>query len=297
MPIHLEAAPRPRPLLGISLQADRQFLALNRALIEERAEVFEVAPETLWTTGAEPSPAWHVFRRLRETSGRPMVAHGLAFSLGAATPPAHRAAWVAAMRRDREAMGYLWWSDHLGFTDAAGIHTGLPLPLPRTAETLAACGDAFRAMQDAVPTVAFENAAGYFALGDPLDTPRLWADLCAAPPHPHLLLDLHNVHVECTNFGIQPAAYLEAVPWDRVLEIHLSGGSESDPSLLASGRSFRLDSHNGAVPEAVWQLFDAVLPRCSALRAVIVEWIPDGMSEADAAAFARDFERARRALC
>lgn len=289
--------PPQRPLLGVSLHAEPQFLALNRALIES-AEVFEVAPEALWTSGCEPAAgAYETFAEIKRRSQRPMIAHGLAFSPGSAIPPPRRDAWLRAMARDQEVFDYLWWSDHLGFTDAAGIHSGLPLPLPRGAETVVACAEAFRQMQQVIATVAFENAASYFALGDPRDTPRLWADLCATEPRPHLLLDLHNVFVECSNFGIEIDEYLVPVPWDRVIEIHLSGGSLSHPDLLSSGRQFYLDAHDSAVPEPVWGLFERVLPRCSNLRAVIVEWVADAMDRDAAAQYRRDFDRAGAMLC
>lgn len=41
----------------------------------------------------------------------------------------------------------------------------------------------------------------------------------------------------------------------RVLELHLSGGSDSGPDWLPSRRVLRLDSHDGAVPEPVWRAF------------------------------------------
>lgn len=56
---------------------------------------------------------------------------------------------------------------------------------------------------------------------------------------------------------------------------------------------FRLDSHDGAVPEPVWRAFERALPRAPALQAVILEWLPDAMQDEHAAVFAADFDRAR----
>ena len=56
-----------------------------------------------------------------------------------------------------------------------------------------------------------------------------------------------------------------------MIQIHLSGGSESDADWMSSGRVFRLDSHDGAVPDGVWKLFEHVLPRCRNVRGVVVE--------------------------
>ena len=58
---------------------------------------------------------------------------------------------------------------------------------------------------------------------------------------------------------------------DRVIEIHLSGGADSDPAWLSSGASLTLDSHDASVPEAVWALFERYVGRCTNLRGVTLE--------------------------
>ena len=65
-----------------------------------------------------------------------------------------------------------------------------------------------------------------------------------------------------------------------MIEIHVSGGSESDPAWLRSGKSMRLDSHDGAVPEPVWDLLERALPLCSNLRGVTLERM-EGTVEAE----------------
>ncbi|HLQ38987.1 MAG TPA: DUF692 family protein, partial [Planctomycetota bacterium] len=112
-----------------------------------------------------------------------------------------------------------------------------------------------------------------------------------------LLLDLHNAYTHCLDLGVDLQRWLDLLPWPRVLEIHLSGGSDSDPEWLPSRRVLRLDSHDGAVPEPVWQAFAEALPRAPNLRGVVLEWMPDGMTAAAAAQFASDFARARGMLC
>ena len=76
-----------RPLLGMALQPHRQFLQLCRALIEERAEIFEISPETLWDERCEPGPGYEFMLQLRQRSGRPFVSHGVLYSIGAVEAP------------------------------------------------------------------------------------------------------------------------------------------------------------------------------------------------------------------
>jgi uncharacterized protein (UPF0276 family) len=129
-----------------------------------------------------------------------------------------------------------------------------------------------------------------------MQQPDLFADVCARADA-FLLLDLHNAFTFCRNHAVDLDGWLDRVPWERVLELHLSGGSDSDPDWLPSRAVLRLDSHDGAVPEPVWRALDRALPRAPNLRAVVLEWLPDGFGPAAGALLAADFDRARAALC
>src|SRR5204863_10062707 len=112
----------------------------------------------------------------------------------------------------------------------------------------------------------------------------------------HLHLDLHNVHTMALNLGFDAAAYLVQLPLDRVIELHLSGGAESNPCWLPSGRTLRLDSHDGAVPEAVWSLLDRVVHRCPDLRAVVLERLEGTAGAEDVPLLREELRRIRRAV-
>lgn len=285
-----------RPRVGISLQADEHFLVLNRELIENDAEVYEINPETLWDAGCEPSPMYAVFRDIVERSNRLAIGHGILYSLGAATNPTRRDAWIDALRRDQRVFGFEWFSEHLGFADHGDRHLALPLGLPPCEESVATVARNFEPLREIFPTVAFENNVSYFALGDPMAELGLFRDVVDRADC-GMVLDLHNAYTTCLNFDLDLDAWLAGVPWEAVLELHLSGGSESDPDWLPGETNFRLDTHDRAVPDAVWDAFSAILPRCPNLQAVIVEWLPDGMDKAAAASFAADVHKARSMVC
>ncbi len=296
MPPPAPPAPPGSPLLGISLQADEHFLALNRQLIEDGADVYEINPETLWEAGGKPGPLHALFRDILEQSGRPAVGHGILYSLGAATTPARRSTWLQALKRDQETFRFLWYSDHLGFADQGGRHLALPLPLPPDDDTIIAVKQNLSPLAELFPMVLFENNVGYFALGDPLAEPDLFTDLCAQAGC-GMVLDLHNAYTSCVNFGVDLSSWLEKIPWDSVIQIHLSGGSNTDKDWFGGAKTFRLDTHDHPVPEPVWEAFEATLPHCPNLQAVIVEWLPAGMDKAAAKLFAKDVQRARKIAC
>jgi len=286
----------PRPLVGVALQPEDVFWQHNRALLEERAELFEVTPETLWGSDCAPTPQHERLRAFTARVGRPVVGHGVLASIGAAERPARRDRWLAALRRDRDAFDMQWISEHLGFADAGGMHVAWPLPLPFTDEAVATVSASLRELRSVHETVLFENNADLFCLGDPFAQCELFAAICREADA-HLLLDLHNAFAFCRNVAVDLPAWLDRLPWDRVVEIHLSGGSDSDSGFASDGGRMRLDSHDGAVPDEVWAVLPRALQRAGNLRAVVCEWFPDAMDAAAGRQFAADFERARSMLC
>lgn len=269
-------------LVGFTLQPDELFLDLLAGVASEHADYFEVTPETLWAERDEHDGArnehgfkpnrYHAFmQQLARETGKPFVAHGVGLSLaGSCEAGAYVQCWREQLTRDAALFGYHWFTEHLGATMLDGQNTTLPLPVPMTRHAASLVRDRLRALQTIVPDVGIENTCHYFLPGDPLREPR-WIARILSAPRTHLLLDLHNLHAMALNFGFDPHAYLSQLNLARVIEIHVSGGSESDPHWLPNGASLRIDSHDGAVPEPVWSLLANVAPRCPNLRGVTLE--------------------------
>lgn len=285
-----------RPLLGLTLLPHREHLAAMARVIEDDAEFFEISPETLWDERLEPSAAHATILDIVERSGRPVVGHGINLSPGTPDGDARVERHLAAITREHASFGFRWYSEHLGFTSAAGLVAALPLPLPPRDETRRTLADRVARLQRIVPDVALENQAALFALGDPVKEPEFLNEVCAAA-RCGLLLDLHNAYTNCRNFGIPLDDWLAALDLSRVIEIHVSGGSESNPAWLASRRVFRLDSHDGDVPGEVWRALDEVLPRCPNLRGVVLERNEGTIDDSNVAAFESEVRHLRAALC
>ena len=286
--------------VGMPLHPDLEYLELVRELAEGPADFFEINPETLWRPQEGRlvrNDYYPLYQQIRDRSGKPFVAHGLEFSLGTPVDEdrPRTDAWLERLRDDHREFRFPWISEHLGWQIGGGVQTGLPLPLPPTAEAVEAAAARLRLLASVAGVSAFENSANYVVFGDPAAEPDFFAAICRAAPC-RLLLDLHNVHTQCLNLGTDPNEYVDRLDLDAVLEIHLSGGSESDPDWLDSRRVFRLDSHDGPVPEAVWTLYERVLPRCRGLRGVVVERLNGTFGAADVPALAAELRRAKEML-
>jgi hypothetical protein len=84
-----------------------------------------------------------------------------------------------------------------------------------------------------------------------------------------ILLDVNNIFVSSVNHGFDPYAYLDAVPLDRVVQIHLAGHSILD--------GYRLDTHDHPVCDEVWALYEEVIRRLGPVS-TLIEWdgnVPD----------------------
>jgi len=283
--------------VGVPLHSDLQYLEWMRDIIETDADFYEINPEQLWRRepGGLVRNDYHaLIRTLQARSGKPFVAHGLAFSIGSPLvgDESRTRAWLDRLRDDQEAFHFQWMTEHLGWSQVDGLQTTLPMPLPFTEEAVATVAARMKLLASIAPAAGFENNADLFLLGDAAQWPAFINRLCAASSC-HLLLDLHNLYTQCLNLGRDAVETLEQLDLDRVLEIHVSGGSESEPGWVPSGRVFRLDSHDGPVPEAVWALLERALPRCRNARGVVVERLNGSFGPADVPALRDEVRRAK----
>jgi uncharacterized protein (UPF0276 family) len=302
---------------GFVVHPDREYLQLCAPILEREAEFYEVAPDAFWVRENDNSfragPFADVLERIRDASGRPLVAHGLGLSPGTSEPDhsLRLKAWLKRIERDQARFDFAWYTEHLGWCavgQVANLSDGqsggqvgnlshsellLPLPLPPTDEAVATVAHRLAMLKRIVPFVGFENQTSFIPLDDLRTEAGFWNRICAKGDL-WLLLDLHNAWTHCRNFGVSTDEYLADLDFARVIEVHLSGGSESDPDWLPSKRTYRLDSHDGPVPEAVWELFEEVRPKCTNLRGVVVERLDGTIEPGDVSGLAAEVQRAKR---
>jgi len=194
--------------------------------------------------------------------GLPLLLHGIGLSLGSADglDPArvdHFAELVELVRPP-------WVSEHVAFTRSGGVDIGHLTPLPFTMEaieTVARNVETLRAATRDVPILLENIAYTFIAPGQEMSEAQFVSGVIGASDC-GLLLDLENVHANARNHGYDPFEYLDALPLDRAVEVHLAGGVEHD--------GIYADTHSRPVPEESWTLLEWLVPRTK-LRAVIIE--------------------------
>jgi hypothetical protein len=215
----------------------------------------------------------------------PVALHGVALSIGS-TDPLDRG-YLTELRALRDRIGARWVSDHLCWTGVAGKNTHDLLPLPYTEEALRHVADRVRAVQDFLGApLALENPSTYVEHGGgAVPTMPEWEFLArlAQDADCALLLDVNNVFVSAYNHGFDPMTYLDAVPFDRVVQLHVAGHTHHGTHIL--------DSHIGPVVDDVWRLLAVAHARTGG-ASVLLEWdaeIPDFETTYAEALRAREF--------
>jgi len=94
-----------------------------------------------------------------------------------------------------------------------------------------------------------------------------------------LLLDVNNIYVNGRNFGFDPKAYIDKIPMERVVQIHVAGHFLRDDGL-------RIDTHGEPVPDDVYELLDYTLRKTGPVPVLLerdnnVPPLDDLLSEVD----------------
>ena len=193
---------------------------------------------------------------------RPIVMHGVSLSIGSTAPL--DMIYLAKLRDLAARVSPLWISDHLCWTGIGGLNSHDLLPMPLTEQGLRHTADRVLAVQDFLGRpLILENPSTYleFVASQMPEWEFLarLADLTGCG----LLLDVNNVHVSAFNHGYDPLAYIDALPADHVVQIHLAGPSDHGTHLI--------DTHDSPVPDAVWPLYARAWERCGPV-ATLLEW-------------------------
>ncbi len=194
----------------------------------------------------------------------PLIPHGIGLSFGTDAPLDSKllkeiGGLVARVRPP-------WFTEHMSYTNAHGWNVGHLAPLPFAWESVQAIARNARRWRDEVGVpLLLENISYLVAIPSEMSEAEFITEVVEKADC-GLLLDLHNVYANAINHEYDAFEFIESLPLDRVAQIHLGGGHDDD--------GCRIDSHDAATPEPVWNLLRYVAARAD-LKAVIVEWDKD----------------------
>jgi len=177
----------------------------------------------------------------------PIVSHTVGMNIGSADPldiNYLQELKVAVDRFEPE-----WVSDHLCWSAVGGkVHHDL-LPLPFNEETLCHVVERIIRIQEILNRqILIENVSSYISFSQAEMTEWEFVREVAARADCLILLDINNVYVNGRNQGFEARQYLDAIPKNRVRQMHVAGHETQDGGIL-------VDSHGETVCTEVWDLF------------------------------------------
>jgi uncharacterized protein len=237
---------------GLGLRVDHY-----EAILADNPEVdwFEALTENYLVPGGKPLD---YLMRIRERFA--VVLHGVSLSIGS-TQPLDRT-YLAQVKALAARLEPEWISDHLCWTGIAGRNMHDLLPLPYTEEALANVVERVRTVQDILGRrILLENVSSYVTYRDSQVTEWQFLREIAERADCLILLDVNNIYVSSVNHEFDPLDYLNAIPVDRVQQIHLAGHENHGDYLI--------DTHDHPVPDPVWELYGAALRRFGRVSTMI----------------------------
>lgn len=243
-----------RPYLGFGLGLRTPHF---QHVLKARPAVdwFEVVSENFMVAGGKPR---HYLRAIREHY--PMVMHGVSLSIG--STDALDWAYLRALKALAREIEPAWISDHLCWTGAHGFNSHDLLPLPYTEETVRHLCERIAQVQDFLGRrLLLENVSSYLSYrGAEMREWEFVAEV-AGRADCLLLLDVNNVYVNARNHGFDARAYLDAMPPERIWQIHIAGHTDNGDHLI--------DTHDHEVCDAVWSLYRDALERLGPVSTMI----------------------------
>lgn len=225
---------------------------------QPKVDWFEILSENFMDTDGKPK---RNLARVKELY--PVVMHGVSMSIGSVDPL--NSEYLKKLKSLIDWVNPAWVSDHLCWTGVAHKNTHDLLPLPYTEESLKHIVQRIQQVQDRLGRrIALENPSTYLEFKHSTIAEAEFIAAMAQQADCHLLLDVNNVYVTCYNHRLDPKTYFDALPLDRVIQMHLSGHSHKGNHIV--------DTHDDHVIDEVWNLYKYVVHRAGRVPNTMIEW-------------------------
>jgi len=232
---------------GLGLRTEHYAAFAEPIASHLRPDWLEIISENYMVAGGAPLANLDRIRR-----DYPLVMHGVSLSIGSTDPL--NLDYLGELKLLAERVQPAWISDHLCWTgvDHRNLHDLLPMPLTRAAlEHLRA---RIGQVQEFLGRpLVLENVSSYVRFDvDEMGEAEFIAELLKRSGA-QMLLDVNNVYVSSRNHGLDAQAYIEALPADRIVQIHLAGHEDRGDIVI--------DTHDHPIRREVWELYAFTLDR------------------------------------
>jgi uncharacterized protein (UPF0276 family) len=198
----------------------------------------------------------------RVRSNYPIVLHGVSLNIGSVD--ALNPNYLKKLKQLVQVIEPEWVSDHICWTGVRSENLHDLLPLPYTIEAIEHLVTRINLVQDVLQRpIVLENVSSYVKFGHSEMTEWEFISELVARSGCEILLDVNNVYVSAVNHGFNAHDFLNGIPVASVRQMHLAGHSSGPHGLI--------DTHDGPVIEAVWELYRAAVSRFGQVP-TLIEW-------------------------
>ena len=243
------------PHLGVGLGLRRE---LAEQIFKDRGEIdfLEIIPEQYMCKGGESKE-----RLERACALYPSVSHGVNLSLGSADPLDED--YLKALKGFLAEIGAPWFSDHVCFASLGQVYFHELLPVPFNKATLAHMVARVKRVKEFIELpFLVENTTYYMKVpGSEMSEAQFIGELLEQADC-GLLLDINNVFVNSCNHALDPYDFLDQIPIERTVQVHMAGHKVQGDIVL--------DTHGAPIAEPVYDLLGYALTKTT-VHGVTVE--------------------------
>ncbi|NQY07455.1 MAG: DUF692 domain-containing protein [Flavobacteriaceae bacterium] len=240
--------------LGLGLRGEHfNYIVGNRPQVDW----FEIISENFMDSGGRPR---YILDQVKESY--PIVMHGVSLSIG--STDALDFTYLKRLKKLAKDIQPVWVSDHLCWTGVLGINSHDLLPVPLNEESLKHVCDRIKKVQDYLERpLILENPSTYLTFKH--STIKEWDFLryMVEETSCGLLLDVNNIYVSSFNNEFDPVEYLNGIPYESVVQMHLAGHEHCGDHII--------DTHDRAVVDEVWELFSIAWNKTGGVS-TLLEW-------------------------
>jgi uncharacterized protein (UPF0276 family) len=241
--------------VGLGLRKEFSGDFLDKGVLQPA--FFEVAPENWMNIGG----FWR--RNFREVRDRfPVHAHGLSLSIG--SPDALDVAFLQQVKTFLREYDIRIYTEHLSFSKCDNAHLYDLLPIPFRLDAARHVARRVQEVQDILGMPLGLEIVSYYTPVAAEMSELEFINEVVRRSGCGLLLDVNNVFVNAFNHRYDAKTFIDGLPLDKVMYIHMAGHEQVSEDLI-------IDTHGQAIVDPVYDLFEYATARLDGPVPVLLE--------------------------
>lgn len=196
------------------------------------------------------------------TNALPVVLHGLTLSIGT-SDQAIPSNYLQNLSQTLGKIDCKWFSEHIAVTNVNGVEIRSLMPVEftqKSVETIVAKSK--QIMKISNKPFLLENITYYYSMPTSNMNELSFINEVVEKANCGILLDLNNLYVNSINHKYDPYQFLDLLPLERVVEVHLAGCDYIHDMLV--------DTHASTVRNEVLSLFEYLCKK-TLINGVVIE--------------------------